>query len=196
MTHEGWFGLVRASELFDPARAVPFEKYAKRWIRARIQNAVRNQYGIVRVSLHVHRNYRRERAGTLDPIIDLTSEQRCCLDAGRPLLSSRHQSLANPRFALHEESDQDDLLTNPRFAVHDEPDQDDRDFLATAIAALPDQERDVIRLRYGLGCEPMTLRDIGVRLGMSYEWVRKLEIRAINRIRADHGIEAEAGKSY
>ena len=54
------------------------------------------------------------------------------------------------------------------------------------VERLDDRERAIINLRYGLdGTEPLTLREIGRRLGFTREWVRKIEIRALRKLQDD-----------
>jgi RNA polymerase sigma factor (sigma-70 family) len=60
-----------------------------------------------------------------------------------------------------------------------------RDQLARALDALPERERQVIVMRFGLeGEEPKTLAEIGKRLGLSRERVRQIEVRALERLAA------------
>ena len=55
--------------------------------------------------------------------------------------------------------------------------------LATALQALPDRERHVVVLRYGIAdAEPRTLEEIGRRLGLTRERVRQIETEALKRL--------------
>ena len=57
--------------------------------------------------------------------------------------------------------------------------------LLRRLACLDDRERTVLRLRYGLeGATPQTLKEIGARLGITREWVRKIELRAVSKLEA------------
>ena len=54
-----------------------------------------------------------------------------------------------------------------------------------AMAPLNDREREVLRLRYGLGLErEFTLEEIGRRLSVTRERVRQIEQRGIAKMRA------------
>jgi RNA polymerase primary sigma factor len=60
---------------------------------------------------------------------------------------------------------------------------DDRQELTRRLGRLDERERLVLSLRYGLGGEePLTLKEIGLRLGVTREWVRKLELKAITKL--------------
>jgi RNA polymerase primary sigma factor len=63
--------------------------------------------------------------------------------------------------------------------------------LHAAIDRLPDREREVVRLRYGInGDEPTPLREAGRRLGMSPEGVRRLETQALRHLAEEREVEA------
>ncbi len=56
--------------------------------------------------------------------------------------------------------------------------------LASVLQDLPDRERTVVTLRFGLGGEePMTLERIGGRLGLTRERVRQIEAAALKQLR-------------
>ena len=62
--------------------------------------------------------------------------------------------------------------------------------LRRALAALPQREREVVTMRYGLGgAEPQTLEEIGRRLGLTRERVRQIEGQALKRLSRQHDIE-------
>ena len=65
--------------------------------------------------------------------------------------------------------------------------------LGQALQALPDRERQVLILRYGLlDEEPKTLEEIGRRLGLTRERVRQIEVEALKRLATLHEMEAVA----
>jgi len=67
-----------------------------------------------------------------------------------------------------------------------------REALSAAVARLPEREREVIRLRYGLEGEPLSLAEIGRRLGMTRERARQIEEEALERL----SIERELQELY
>jgi len=63
--------------------------------------------------------------------------------------------------------------------------------LHRALAALPDRERGVLELRYGLGTkEPTSLEEIGRQMGLTRERVRQIEAQALERLAVNREIEA------
>jgi RNA polymerase sigma factor (sigma-70 family) len=53
------------------------------------------------------------------------------------------------------------------------------------MGVLDERERLVLTYRYGLqGAAQLTLKEIGERLGVTREWVRKLELRAVRKLDA------------
>jgi RNA polymerase sigma factor (sigma-70 family) len=68
----------------------------------------------------------------------------------------------------------------------------DMEVLRRAVAQLPERERDVVKLRYGLNgdIEPATLEEIGRRLGITRERVRQIEADALERLAVQREIEA------
>jgi RNA polymerase primary sigma factor len=63
--------------------------------------------------------------------------------------------------------------------------------LRRAVAQLPDREREVVKLRYGInGDEPTPLRETGRRLGLSPERVRQIESKALEQLAMTRELEA------
>jgi len=61
--------------------------------------------------------------------------------------------------------------------------------LRSAVARLPDREREIILLRYGLEGEPLSLADIGRRLGITRERVRQIETEALERLSIERELQ-------
>ena len=64
---------------------------------------------------------------------------------------------------------------------------DERRILLNRMERLDNRERTILALRYGLeGESPLTLKEIGRRLGVTREWVRKIELRALRKLDPEH----------
>jgi hypothetical protein len=71
---------------------------------------------------------------------------------------------------------------------------DERRTLLDRLGLLEERERTVLALRYGLDGEvPLTLKEIGRRLGVTREWARKIELKAVRKLDADSGNEPAGG---
>ena len=67
---------------------------------------------------------------------------------------------------------------------------DERHRLLQRLATLDGRERTILMLRYGLADdEPMTLKQIGRRLGVTREWVRKIEVGAVHKLNREEFAE-------
>ena len=72
---------------------------------------------------------------------------------------------------------------------------DECDILRSRLACLDERERTILVLRYGLeGETPLTLKEIGRRLGVTREWVRKIEVRAVRKLDTTHEDLPSAGR--
>jgi RNA polymerase primary sigma factor len=194
LVQEGMLGLIRAAEKFDWRKGFKFSTYATLWIRQSIQRGLENSSRTIRLPVHIAQRERKinrterelatrlgrepteeEIAEAVELPVDQVIEIR---KAARPLTS-----LDQP-IGEDGETSFGELITAEQPGVEDEVVQDaGTSAIQQAVMGLPERERDVVRLRFGLGGEePTPLRETGRRLGISAERVRQIEEEALGRL--------------
>lgn len=206
LINEGNLGLIKAAEKFDETRGFKFISYAVWWIRQSILQALAEQSRIVRLPLnqvgslnkinkafskfeqeHERKPSPEELAETLDLPADKVADTL--------KVSGRHISVDAP-FVDGEDNSLLDVLPNT-----DSPSADrallkeslSRE-IERALATLTERESDIIRLFFGIGCQDMTLEEIGERFGLTRERVRQIKEKAIRRLR--HTTRSKLLKTY
>ncbi len=198
LVQEGIVGLLRALERFDPGRGVPFEAYARWWIRQAMQQAVAEQSRALRLPTHVLwdlHDVKRARgellqegaradAADLARRLDWSTER-----LARTLLVERPAaSLDAPRGGgdggLLDPAGE--LLADPLSAEAFEEviERVSVPAVRALLSTLTERERQVLRWRFGMDGDELSLRQIGRRLGMSAERVRQIEGRALVKLRS------------
>jgi RNA polymerase primary sigma factor len=191
---EGNLGLIRAAEDFDPIFGTRFSTYARYWVKQAIRDALNNRTATIRLPAHIVRLLTRWRRtermlcseGNRVPdfeevasVLGLSSLQKSLVRkacrAGRLKLAGSPGEGGPDRLL--------DVATDPHDPVEATLQADgERDRLKRQMESLDDLERTVLALRFGLDSEPLTLREVGTRLGLCGEWVRKIESGAIRKL--------------
>ncbi len=195
LINEGNLGLIKAAEKFDETRGFKFISYAVWWIRQSILQALAEQSRIVRLPLNQvgslnkinkalsrfeQEHERKPSAEELAKVLELPTEK--VSDTLR--VSGRHISVDAP-FVEGEANSLLDVLIND-----DSPNADralineslSRE-IDRALSTLTERERDIIKLFFGIGCQEMTLEEIGEKFGLTRERVRQIKEKAIRRLR-------------
>jgi len=206
LINEGNLGLIKAAEKFDETRGFKFISYAVWWIRQSILQALAEQSRIVRLPLNqvgslnkINKAYSKfeqehERKPSPEELADQL-ELPADKVADTLRVAGRHISVDAP-FVEGEDNSLLDVLVNS-----DSPNADKtliNESLAReierALATLTERESDIIKLFFGIGCQEMTLEEIGERFGLTRERVRQIKEKTIRRLR--HTSRSKLLKTY
>ena len=206
LINEGNLGLIKAAQKFDETRGFKFISYAVWWIRQSILQALAEQSRIVRLPLNqvgslnkinkAQAKFEQEhgRLPTSEELADILEIPKEKI-ADTIRVSGRHVSVDAP-FVDGEDNSLLDVLVN-----NDSPNADKglvNESLNTeierALSTLTERERDIVKYFFGIGCQEMTLEEIGEKFGLTRERVRQIKEKAIRRLR--HSARSKLLKGY
>ena len=196
LINEGNLGLIKAAEKFDETRGFKFISYAVWWIRQSILQALAEQSRIVRLPLNqvgslnkinkalskFEQEYERQPSSEeLSEMIDVPKDK--ISDTLR--VSGRHVSVDAP-FVEGEDNSLLDVLPNDDSPMADKGlvNESLNTEIDRALSTLTDREREIVKSFFGIGCQEMTLEEIGERFGLTRERVRQFKEKAIRRLKS------------
>jgi RNA polymerase primary sigma factor len=194
LVQEGNIGLMKAVDRFQYRRGFKFSTYATWWIRQAITRAIADHSRTIRIPVHMVETLNRISRVNRNMINEMGREptpeelaQRTGVPAKKVRLilesSRKPLSLETP---IGEDSELGDFLEDKSTSSPNESlmTQDLTHQVERALATLSPKEKEILRLRFGIGEEgEHTLEEVGKRFAVTRERIRQIEAKALRKLR-------------
>jgi len=197
LVQEGLMGLLTAIDRFDYTRGYKFSTYSVWFIRQRIQRYMENMSRSVRLPVHIQKKINKilsvmydfeQKNGQRPTVKEIADEMKLDENTVRKYLKLAESVVSLNQYVDDEKCDSEliDFLVDEEVDIENETiNEQFKQEIDKILDILPEKERLILEMRFGIGTDPMTLEQIGNMFGLTRERIRQIEIKALKKLRHD-----------